>query len=259
MIIVVLAVALASVSGYLIAIVPYIQRSQYTESSQRIESERFRVYIAGEQGAQLRTIAVSGIGRASAKPNLAELRLGAMTQETTATEALAENAESMNKVIGALIAMGIPEEDIETSYFNIYPRYSTYGETLVGFEVTHMLRVTTTDLDGVGEIIDGAVEAGANRVEGVYFTFTEDKLQELRELARRGAVEDAKAKAGTIAASLEVKIIGVAGADETGYYPSPYYYPYYDVAVIAPRPPTPVMPPTEVEVTVMIRVIFIIE
>ena len=255
-IILVLALALASVVGYVIALFPQSQRVEYGGTSERTGAP-IVVYALGGQEAQLRTIAVTGVGRASAKPNQAQLRVGARSQETTATEALAKNAESMNMVIEALKGMGIPEKDIETAYFSVYPRYSTYGETIIGFEATHMLSVTTTNLDKVGEIIDKAIGAGANSVEGIYFTFTEDKLQELNEQARQRAVEDAKAKAETTAASLGVKIIGVASADETGYYPTPRYYEY---AFVAPIPaPTPIMPPTEVEVTVTIQVTYIIE
>ena len=257
-IILVLAIALAGVVGCVIALVLPSQSAEYGRPSEPTGVPI--VYAVEGQEAQLRTIAVIGVGRASAKPNQAQLRLGARSQETTATEALAKNAESMNKVIEALKGMGIPEKDIETAYFSVYPRYSTYGETIIGFEVSHMLSVTTMSLDKVGEIIDKAIGAGANSVEGIYFTFTEEKLQELNEQARQRAVEDAKAKAGTTAASLGVKIIGVASADETGYYPSPYYYEYRTFAYPAPIPtPSPIMPPTEVEVTITIRVTYIIE
>jgi len=259
--ILVLAIALAGVVGCVIALVLSIQSSARASAEYGRLSEPTGVpivYAVEGQEAQLRTIAVTGMGRASAKPNQAQLSLGARSQETTATEALAKNAESMNNVIEALKGMGIPEDDIETAYFSLYPRYSTYGETIIGFEVTHMLKVTTTSLDKVGEIIDGAVEAGANSVGGVYFTFTEGKLRELNEQARQGAVEDAKAKAETIATSLAVKIIGVASAtEETGYYPSSYYYDY--ALVVPAAPPSPIMPPTEVEVTITIRVTYIIE
>ena len=251
-IILVLAVALAGVGGYLVA---SIQQSQLSQSKGYEIPSPYTVHIVGRgEGTQLKTIVVAGLGRAAGKPNLAELRLGATTEATTATEALTKNADSVNKVIGALKAMGIPEEDIETSRFGLYSRYSQ--GTLIGFEVTHMLRVTTTNVDRVGEIIDGAVEAGANRVEGVYFTFTKDKIEELNTLARQGAVEDAKAKADTIASSLEVKIVGVAGAvEQTITRPG-----YYEGVIPVPAPaPTQIMPPTELEVSVMITVTYIIE
>lgn len=245
---IVLAIALAGVGGYLLALV---QHGQYGEP---------KVYpiIAGEADLknQLKTITVSGSGRASARPNHVELSLGTVTEAATATEALAKNAESMNRVIGALKAMGILEENIETSRFSLYPKYSSYGVAIIGFEVTHMLRVTTTNLDDVGRLIDRAIEAGANRVEGVYFTFTKDKIGELNALARQRAVEDAKAKAEAIARSLGMKIIGVASAAEDTYY---YTYSKAEYAYTVAPAPTPIIPPTEVEITVVVRVSYIIE
>ena len=258
-IVLVLAVTLAGTIGYLSALVvlvpPGANSGEYTESSQYELS-----FPSALVGSEQRTISVAGLGRASAKPNQIELRLGVETQETNATDALEKNAELMDRLIGALKGMGILEEDIETSRFSIHPRYTTYGNKLIGFEVNHMLRVVTTNLDQVGQLIDRAVEAGANRVEGVYFTFTKDILQGLTELARQWAVEDARSRAETIADSLGVEIIGVASADETSYYPSSYYEGIsFAVTAPAPAPPTPIMPPTEVEVTVMIRVVFMIE
>ncbi|MEM1587207.1 MAG: SIMPL domain-containing protein [Candidatus Bathyarchaeia archaeon] len=246
-IIIVLAVALAGVGGYLVAIVQYGQHSEP------------KVYpiIAGETDLknQLRTITVSCSGRASARPNQVELSLGVVTEATTAAEALVKNAESMNRVIRALKDMGIFEENIETSRFNLYPKYSSVGVAIIGFEVTHMLKVTTTNLDEVGRLIDGAIEAGANRVEGVYFTFTKDKFEELNVLARQRAVEDARAKAETIAKSLGVKITGVASATEDTYYAYSRAEYAYSVAPV----PTPIMPPTEMEITITVRVTYIIE
>ena len=251
-IILVLAVALASVGGYLAA---SIQQSQPSPSEGYETPSPYTVHIVGQgEGTQLKTIEVAGLGRAAGKPNQAGLNLGATTEASTASEALAKNAEIMNKVIDALKTV-IPEKDIETASFSLYPRYS--NGILIGFEVTHMLKVTTADLEKVGEFIDMAVEAGANRVQGVYFTFTRDKLAELNTLARQGAVEDAKAKADIIASSLGVKIVGVAGAVDqtiTGGWE------YYDVRVpVAAPPPTQIMPPTELEVSVMITVAYIIE
>jgi len=233
-------IALSGASGYLLALAQH-------SSSDVITNEQ-------GQGTSLKTIVVTGLGEVAAKPSLAELRLGASTQAPTATEALANNAEVMNRVIEALKSMNIPAEDIETSRFNLRPRYSSYGGTLIGFEVTHLLRVTTTDMDGVGRIIDEAVDAGANKIEMICFTIAKDELEDLNTLARQRAVEDARAKAGIIADSLGVKIVGVAGAVEEAY--TPYRgYEYLDVAVAA----TPIMPPTELQITVAVKVTFMIE
>lgn len=207
------------------------------------------------QGKQLRTIVVTGLGRASAKPDKAELRLGVSTQAATATEALTKNAESMNRVIETLKIMGILEKDIETSRFTLRPKYEPRREKLVGLEAVHILRVTTTNLDRVGEIIDKTVEAGANRIDVAIFTFKKEKLNELKKLARQRAVMDAKDKAETIANALGVKIVGIASAVEDVYPRAPRPGPEEAALVASMR----VMPPTEVEIRVIVRVTFIIE
>jgi len=256
-VILLLVIALTGVSGYLVAsmqgLIPYTQHGQ---PSQPTSPYIVRVVEQGE-GTQLKTIVVAGLGIAVGKPNQAVLSLGATTEASTASEAVAKNGEIMNEVIDALKAV-IPEKDIETASFSLYPRYSYDGrETIVGFEATHMLKVTTADMEKVGQFIDKAVDAGANRVEGVYFTFTQDKLAELNTLARQRAVDDARAKAETVADSLGVKIVGVASAIEGTYYQYPYRYEY---AIPAPTPtPMPIMPPTELEISVMVEVTFMIE
>jgi hypothetical protein len=252
-IILLLLIALSGVSGYLLALA---QHSSSDVESNPLGRSEVHYIITNEQGqgTSLKTIVVTGLGEVATKPSLAELRLGASTQAPTATEALANNAEVMNRVIEALKSMNLPEEDIETSRFNLSPRYSSYGGTLIGFEVTHLLRVTTTDLDRVGRVIDEAVDAGANKIEMVCFTVAKDELEGLNTLARQRAVEDARTKAGTIADSLGVKIVGVAGAVEEAYTP---YRGYYGVESTIGA--TPIMPPTELQITVAVKVTFMIE
>lgn len=210
--------------------------------------------LYGAQGKQLRTIIVTGLGNASAKPDKAELRLGVSTQATKAMEALTKNAESMNRVIETLKNMGIPERDIETLHFTLRPKYEPRREKLVGLEAIHILRVTTTNLDRVGEIIDKAVEAGVNRVDVAIFTFKREKLEELKKLARQRAVMDAKDKAETIANALGVKTVGIASAVEEVY---PYERRGPERAALTAQ--MLVMPPTEVEIRVTVKVTFIIE
>jgi len=240
--ILILAVALAGLSGYAIAALP--ARTGYHPPPQNGGSE-----------AQLRTITVTGFGKASAQPNLAVLRLGVYTEAANATEALTRNSEIANAVIEELVSLGISKDNIETCRFSLSPKYSRDG-LIIGFEVLHMLQVSTSQLDLVGRIIDQAVSAGANRVDAVYFTFTEEKAAELKELARRRAAEDARLKAEVIAQSLGVRVVGVMSATEETFT-SPYRFKV-EIAE-TPTPVTPIMPPSEVEVTVLLRVVFIIE
>jgi len=197
------------------------------------------------------TIVVTGLGSASAKPDQAELRLGVSTKGATATEALTKNAESMGRIMEKIKAMEMVEE-IETSRFSLRPDYSRMVEKLEGLIVDHVFRVTTTDLDKVGEIIDKAVETGANKVEMINYTFKRDTLEELSKRARQKAMSDAKAKAETIADSLGVEIVGISNAIEDTY-PYTKGAPPPLASGVSPM----IAPPTEKEIVVQIKVTFV--
>ncbi len=180
-----------------------------------------------------------------------------MTKAEKAIHAIQENAVIINNITRVLTELGISEEDIETIRYDLYPKYSSSGEILLGFCVDHMLKIRVRDLDMVGEIIDKAVAAGANRVSNVRFTVSSEKLNILRDKAFEEAVEDARKKAETIAASLGLSIIGVANVEEiTGSYPTWGYY-YIPEAVVAPYY-TEIMPLSEITYKIYIKLSFII-
>lgn len=244
-----LSIALAVLTGYTIASFAHAQNPDQTN--------------------QIHTMVVTGVGTASANPNLAKVMLGILTHATNATDAMQENADKMNQVIEALKAMNITEESMETSRFSLSPLYE-YGykpPKLVGFSVSNQLTVTITEIDKVGQIIDEAVEAGANQVNGVYFTLTDEKIGELTEHARQKAVEDANGKATSLATSLNITIVGIHYVSETvSYhpyrYPYTYYYPYIytvNIAWIRLDPLDPPVIPSEEQITVTIQVTYIIQ
>jgi uncharacterized protein YggE len=208
------------------------------------------------------TIVVTGIGQASAQPNRAVLVFGVSTTSPTASDALTTNSTSMTRVMDAIKQTGIQDADVETSRFTLHPRYEhprfrgPEDRRLVGFEVVHLVRVLTEGNE-VSKVLDKAVDAGANRINNVSFTFHKDKLQELRIDARRNAVSDARAKADVIAASLGVTIIGVGSAVEDTY-PRPPRRPYEEGMALRTRVGSPISPPSEATVQASLRVTYII-
>jgi len=199
-------------------------------------------------------ITVMGLGLASAKPDQAELRLGVSTKAATAGEALTKNAESVNQIREKIKSMDVSEAEIETARFVLRPSYSRMEQRLEGLMIDHILRITVIDVNRVGEIIDKAVEAGANRIEMIAFTFKRDTLEALTKLARQRAVADAKAKAETIADSLGVRIVSISNATEDVY---PYTKGGPPPGALATS--MSVIPPTEREIGVTVRVTFITE
>ncbi len=180
----------------------------------------------GRPEAQRDTIAISGEGKVTAVPDIASIRLGLATEKEEVAAAQKENTEKMNDLIKELKGMGVDEEDIQTTTYNIYPRYDYKEESseLRGYEVSQQVTVKIRDLSEVGDILTAAGEIGANQVGGLQFTI--DDKEDLREEARAKALENAQEKAETLADSLDVDLGRIVSFNETeGGSPTPY--PYY--------------------------------
>ena len=174
-----------------------------------------------------RTISVSGSGTASATPDEVVLQLGVETTAETAREAVSENSEQMAAVIAALRDAGIPDENIQTQTVRLRARYETvrteFGQTdqreLVGYTATNIVQARTSDLDAVGQLLDEAVEAGANRIEGLRFELSDPVA--LLEQAREAAWEDAEQKAEQLASLAGVELAEVMTIEEATTAPRP--------------------------------------
>ena len=120
----------------------------------------------GSNDLQFRTISVSGVGRVMAAPDVADISLGVYEQAKEASAASQRAAESMDSVIQALLGLGVPEADIQTTNISLNPRYDWNKEPaqVVGWEATNTVDVTVRDIDTVGTVIDTVVAAGANQI-----------------------------------------------------------------------------------------------
>ncbi|MFQ6001558.1 MAG: SIMPL domain-containing protein, partial [Anaerolineae bacterium] len=152
-------------------------------------------------------ISVSGEGRVSAEPDMAEIIIGVESRAPTAKEAASQNSEDMNEVVAVLGEMGIAEEDIQTVDYSIRAEIDYRGDegpTVVGYVVTNAVRVKVRDLDLVGDLLDEVTEAGANNIYGI--TFTIEDPRPFQERAREMAVADARSKARQLAEAADVRL-----------------------------------------------------
>lgn len=174
------------------------------------------------------TIAVSGTGTIYAKPDLGIVNLTVTNQAKSAAAALKQNTEKINGVIAFVKNQEVEDKDIKTANFNIYPKYE-YGvqplyyppgkQVFVGYEVSQTVEVKIRNLDNVGKILEGATAAGANNIGNLQLTI--DKQDDLKNQARKEAIEQAKKKAGDLAAQLGLKLGKVASFSENSIFPYP--------------------------------------
>ncbi len=165
---------------------------------------------AAEDGTPVRTLSVVGRGELEVKPDTAVITVGVSEVKPTPIEAYNALSDSINKVAEALKAKGVKEEELQTSMFQLAAEYNwtqERGQELVGYRATNTLSITTQDLDKVAELIQAAVQAGANDLRGV--TFQVKNADKLLDDALKLAVADAKAKAELVAGELGAKVVRV--------------------------------------------------
>jgi uncharacterized protein len=207
-------------------------------------------------GTTEHTISVSGTGRVVLTPDTADLRLGVSSTAKTVKSARAAAAASMTAVIASLRKLGIADKDIQTTTLSLQPVYDYSANTnpprLTGYQLSNAVAVTVRDLDKLGDAIDDALAAGATTLDGVSFRVDDQSAAE--QQARQAAIDEAKAKAKTLADAAGVSIGGVASISETvSPVPYPIYYGFAAGSTPAKDVQTPVAPgSTEVSVTVAV-------
>ena len=213
----------------------------------------------GEEATE-KTISVSGSGSASAQADQASISLGVEVTDESAAEAIAENAAAMAAVIEAVKAQGVSEDDVYTTSYSVYPQYdwTEEGRVFRGYTVINMVRVTVKNLDKVGDVIDAAGDAGANRMEGISFELSDAKREELKMNAYIAAMEDAEAKVEVIAETLGLTVTGVQSVTESSYVPVRAYVQmdYAEASYAGARAPTPILE-GELTVTVSIHIVYL--
>jgi uncharacterized protein len=142
---------------------------------------------------------VSGEGRVTVSPDIANLSLGVTAQAATVAEALAQASAAMDKVMASLTSSGIDKKDIKTQNFNIQQttRYdnSTQKNVVTGYQVDNMVVAKIRNIDKTGTIIDSVAAAGGDLTRINSVSFSVDKPDQYYAQARQAAMTDAKTKA----------------------------------------------------------------
>lgn len=169
-----------------------------------------------------KTVRVSGTGTVAGDPDVVVLRIGVSVERDSVKQARTEAAEAMTGVIESLKGNGLLDEDIQTQHFSIHQRYdySKGRREFRGYNVTNTVSAKIRDLDTVGNVIDDAAEAGGDLVEINSIQFTIEDPTKLKMQARVEAMQDAQAKAQTLATEGGVTLGKPISISESGdYYP----------------------------------------
>ncbi|KAL6050361.1 SIMPL domain-containing protein [Balamuthia mandrillaris] len=170
-----------------------------------------------------RILTVTGEGTANAAANITEIVLGvevrsnesaadaiqqAAQLSSNLTEFLQEQEgiENLQTVRISLDAILPPPDPFSTTIFPPPPQ----SVEVLGYVATNLISFRVVEIDQVGEIIDGAVQAGATRIDSLNVVASDQATAEAKELALQRAVENAKDQAMIVLDALELESRGVA-------------------------------------------------
>ena len=163
-------------------------------------------------------ITVTGSGETLVTADTAVVSLGVSIRRPDALEAQGAANEVIARIREALTGAGFDEEDISTGYINLYAiyDYADDAEKIAAYSASSSLAVKVTDMARVGEVIDLSFGAGANTLDGVTFSVSDDAAA--RKESLKAAVADAKEKAAVLAEAAGLGETEIVSIQEGGVF-----------------------------------------
>lgn len=196
-------------------------------------------------------IVVSGNGVIRVKPDEATLTAGVQSRGTTAEDAQSQNNATMQKVVDAIKAAGIPDANVRTSGISLYPIYAD-NQVVTGYSASNNVVVVVDQMSQVGAVLDAATKAGANVESSVQFGLKDDSAAKGQAL--QAAAADAKAKANALASALGLQITSIESVSE-GSVSTPVFVAPRAAAAAQSAASVPVQP-GEMDVTAQVTIVF---
>ncbi len=152
------------------------------------------------QEGEPETITVVGKSGMEATPDVAKVSLGVSSRA------------AINATLAALAEMGIEEKDIQTTNMNMWNNYDSNGN-LTGYRMSTDLTVYVRDITKAGDVVDAAIAAGANELNGVSYLLSNE--DEMYNTALADAIALARTKAEVLAEAAGKTVGQVKKVDET--------------------------------------------
>ena len=160
------------------------------------------------------TLMVAGSGYVNLPPDMVSINLGIDVIQPTAAAAVQNNTQAVNSILESLKTVGLEEKEVKTSYFSVYPQYQYDPEgknppTITGYQASNNVNIITKKTDIVPEIIDKSISAGANRIDGPWFSLSQEAQKNLRNEVIKNAIADAEDNAKMMLEMQSLQIKGI--------------------------------------------------
>ena len=190
------------------------------------------------ENATQNAISFTGHGEVKAVPDIANISFTIRKESKTVKDAQDQVKEVEKKAIDALKADKIADVDMKTVDASFNPKYEyrdsvevpCYSDSycppsgrnvIVGYEAYESLSIKVRNVDDTGKVMQDLGALGISELSGPNFAI--EKEDSLKIEARKKAIDDAKAKAESLANDLGVKLGGIISFNEGENNPTPMY------------------------------------
>lgn len=147
-------------------------------------------------------LSVSATGDAETRPDEAFFQVGVENFGSTGKAASDANAQNIAKVVAALKAAGVPEEDIQTRTVGI--QRITWGDRKGSYQANNIVAVTVRDIENADAAVTAASEAGANVMSGPDLRMSDPEAAANTAYGKAFRAARARAEAYADAADMEI-------------------------------------------------------
>jgi uncharacterized protein YggE len=158
-----------------------------------------------------KSVGVSATGEIEAQPDQAIVRVAVTATGNDSTAVREELASQTESLRSSLLDYGLSEDAIRTAHYDIRQEHRERRQegASAPYRGYHVFELTVQETSAAGEVVDVAVNNGADRVAGVSFTLSDEKREELHQQALTKAMENARTRADTLAAAGDITVTGV--------------------------------------------------
>lgn len=169
--------------------------------------------MADEQGG----VTVSGVGTVRVPTTEAMVRLLVARREAQPGAAMRETAAVVAAALEALRESGVPDKQVRTASVSVSPNkvWSDDREQIQGYDAQQRLHVRVTELDVLDELLGRLVDRCGTALQIDDVSLSGEPTADARSLARRQAIEDARAKAVDYAQFVGRTLGPAASVEET--------------------------------------------
>ncbi len=169
-------------------------------------------------------ISASGAGSVSLPPDIATVDAAVSTNSSSAGDAVSQNNQSYERIVGGLVKIGIGRDDIALGYYNV--RYNPKPQNMpanpseeYGYTVTRSFEVKVREVGKAGTVSDACIAAGATAIGRISFGLANPAAARAQAMAK--AVADARLNAEALARATGLRIVSIEsiGYPDAGFVP----------------------------------------